>query len=132
MLKVDTGAYFLGPVSTKGVSNGSGLVAVAQFGITWHDAWAIDANSTYVESFGTTNKSINDGQGTTNGSTITIVSDAFAGKKIGDIEIFTLGWENEAPANVRLAPYKISGNTLYCSLLLSGTMSQATFKIKIY
>ena len=132
MLKVNTGAYFLGPVSTKGVSNGSGLVAVAQFGITWHDAWAIDANSTYVESFGTTNKSISDGQGTTNGSTITIVSDAFAGKKIGDIEIFTLGWENEAPANVRLAPYKISGNTLYCSLLLSGTMSQATFKIKIY
>lgn len=132
MLKVNTGAYFTGPVSTKGVSGGSGLVAVAQFGITWHDAWAIDANSTYVESFGTTNKSISDGQGTTNGSTITIVSDAFAGKKIGDIEIFTLGWENEAPANVRLAPYKISGNTLYCSLLLSGTMSQATFKIKIY
>ena len=132
MLKVDTGAYFTGPVSTKGVSGGSGLVAVAQFGITWHDAWAIDANSTYVESFGTTNKSISEGQGTTNGSTITIVSDAFSGKKIGDIEIFTLGWENEAPANVRLAPYKISGNTLYCSLLLSGTMSQATFKIKIY
>lgn len=132
MLKVNTGAYFTGPVSTKGVSGGSGLVAVAQFGITWHDAWAIDANSTYVESFGTTNKSISDGQGTTNGSTITIVSDAFAGKKIGDIEIFTLGWENEAPANVRLAPYKISGNTLYCALLLSGTMSQATFKIKIY
>ena len=132
MLKVDTGAYFTGPVSTKGVSGGSGLVAVAQFGITWHDAWAIDANSTYVESFGTTNKSISDGQSTTNGSTIEIVSDAFAGKKIGDIEIFTLGWENEAPANVRLAPYKISGNTLYCSLLLSGTMSQATFKIKIY
>lgn len=132
MLKVNTGAYFTGPVSTKGVSGGSGLVAVAQFGITWHDAWAIDVNSTYVESFGTTNKSISDGQGTTNGSTITIVSDAFSGKKIGDIEIFTLGWENEAPANVRLAPYKISGNTLYCSLLLSGTMSQATFKIKIY
>lgn len=132
MLKVDTGAYFTGPVSTKGVSGGSGLVAVAQFGITWHDAWAIDANSTYVESFGTTNKSISGGQGTTNGSTIEIVSDAFSGKKIGDIEIFTLGWENEAPANVRLAPYKISGNTLYCSLLLSGTMSQATFKIKIY
>jgi hypothetical protein len=132
MLKVDTGAYFTGPVSTKGVSGGSGLVAVAQFGITWHDAWAIDANSTYVESFGTTNKSISGGQGTTNGSTITIDSDAFSGKKIGDIEIFTLGWENEAPANVRLAPYKISGNTLYCSLLLSGTMSQATFKIKIY
>ena len=132
MLKVDTGAYFTGPVSTKGVSGGSGLVAVAQFGITWHDAWAIDANSTYVESFGTTNKSISEGQGTTNGSTITIVSDAFSGKKIGDIEIFTLGWGNEAPANVRLAPYKISGNTLYCSLLLSGTMSQATFKIKIY
>ena len=132
MLKVNTGAYFTGPVSTKGVSGGSGLVAVAQFGITWHDAWAIDVNSTYVESFGTTNKSISDGQGTTNGSTITIVSDAFEGKKIGDIEIFTLGWENEAPANVRLAPYKISGNTLYCSLLLSGTMSQATFKIKIY
>lgn len=132
MLKVNTGAYFTGPVSTKGVSGGSGLVAVAQFGITWHDAWAIDANSTYVESFGTTNKSISEGQGTTNGSTITIVSDAFAGKKIGDIEIFTLGFENEAPANVRLAPYKISGNTLYCSLLLSGTMSQATFKIKIY
>lgn len=132
MLKVNTGAYFTGPVSTKGVSGGSGLVAVAQFGITWHDAWAIDANSTYVESFGTTNKSISDGQGTTNGSTIEIVSDAFSGKKIGDIEIFTLGWENEAPSNVRLAPYKISGNTLYCSLLLSGTMSQATFKIKIY
>ena len=132
MLKVNTGAYFLGPVSTKGVSGGSGLVAVAQFGITWHDAWAIDVNSTYVESFGTTNKSISEGQGTTNGSTITIVSDAFSGKKIGDIEIFTLGWENEAPANVRLAPYKISGNTLYCALLLSGTMSQATFKIKIY
>lgn len=132
MLKVDTGAYFTGPVSTKGVSGGSGLVAVAQFGITWHDAWAIDANSTYVESFGTTNKSISEGQGTTNGSTIEIVSDAFSGKKIGDIEIFTLGWENEAPANVRLAPYKISGNTLYCALLLSGTMSQATFKIKIY
>ena len=132
MLKVNTGAYFTGPVSTKGVSGGSGLVAVAQFGITWHDAWAIDANSTYVESFGTTNKSISGGQGTTNGSTITIDSDAFSGKKIGDIEIFTLGWENEAPANVRLAPYKISGNTLYCSLLLSGTMSQATFKIKIY
>ena len=132
MLKVNTGAYFTGPVSTKGVSGGSGLVAVAQFGITWHDAWAIDANSTYVESFGTTNKSISEGQGTTNGSTIEIVSDAFAGKKIGDIEIFTLGWENEAPANVRLAPYKISGNTLYCALLLSGTMSQATFKIKIY
>lgn len=132
MLKVNTGAYFTGPVSTKGVSGGSGLVAVAQFGITWHDAWAIDANSTYVESFGTTNKSISEGQGTTNGSTIEIVSDAFSGKKIGDIEIFTLGWENEAPANVRLAPYKISGNTLYCSLLLSGTMSQATFKIKIY
>lgn len=132
MLKVDTGAYFTGPVSTKGVSGGSGLVAVAQFGITWHDAWAIDVNSTYVESFGTTNKSISEGQGTTNGSTIEIVSDAFAGKKIGDIEIFTLGWENEAPANVRLAPYKISGNTLYCALLLSGTMSQATFKIKIY
>lgn len=132
MLKVNTGAYFTGPVSTKGVSGGSGLVAVAQFGITWHDAWAIDVNSTYVESFGTTNKSISDGQGTTNGSTITIVSDAFEGKKIGDIEIFTLGWENEAPANVRLAPYKISGNTLYCALLLSGTMSQATFKIKIY
>lgn len=132
MLKVNTGAYFTGPVSTKGVSGGSGLVAVAQFGITWHDAWAIDANSTYVESFGTTNKSISEGQSTTNGSTIEIVSDAFSGKKIGDIEIFTLGWENEAPANVRLAPYKISGNTLYCSLLLSGTMSQATFKIKIY
>ena len=132
MLKVNTGAYFTGPVSTKGVSGGSGLVAVAQFGITWHDAWAIDANSTYVESFGTTNKSISGGQGTTNGSTITIDSDAFSGKKIGDIEIFTLGWENEAPANVRLSPYKISGNTLYCALLLSGTMSQATFKIKIY
>lgn len=132
MLKVNTGAYFTGPVSTKGVSGGSGLVAVAQFGITWQDAWAIDANSTYVESFGTTNKSIIAGQGTTNGSTITIDSDAFSGKKIGDIEIFTLGFENEAPANVRLAPYKISGNTLYCSLLLSGTMSQATFKIKIY
>lgn len=132
MLKVDTGAYFTGPVSTKGVSGGSGLVAVAQFGITWHEAWAIDADSTYVESFGTTTKSISEGQSITNGSTITIVSDAFAGKKIGDIEIFTLGWENEAPSNVRLAPYKISGNTLYCALLLSGTMSQATFKIKIY
>ena len=132
MLKVNTGAYFTGPVSTKGVSGGSGLVAVAQFGITWHDAWAIDADSTYVESFGTTTKSISEGQSITNGSTITIVSDAFAGKKIGDIEIFTLGWENEAPANVRLAPYKISGNTLYCSLLLSGTMTPTTFKIKIY
>ena len=132
MLKVNTGAYFTGPVSTKGVSGGSGLVAVAQFGITWHDAWAIDANSTYVESFGTTNKSIIAGQSTTNGSTIEIVSDAFAGKKIGDIEIFTLGWEGEYPADARLVPYKIVGNELSCKLYLTGTMTPILFKIKIY
>ena len=131
MLKVNTGAYFLGPVSTKGVSNGSGLVAVAQFGVTWQDSWYIEGGTT-INAYGTTTKSISEGQGSVNGSEISITCNAFAGKKVGDIEIFTLGWDGEPSADARLVPFAIYGSTLICTLRLNGTMIPTNFKIKIY
>ena len=131
MLKVDTGAYFLGPVSTKGVSNGSGLVAVAQFGVTWQDLWYIEGGTT-INAYGTTTKSISEGQGSVNGSEISITCNAFAGKKVGDIEIFTLGWGGEPSADARLVPFAIYGSTLISTLRLNGTMIPTNFKIKVY
>ena len=131
MLKVNTGAYFLGPVSTKGVSNGSGLVAVAQFGVTWQDSWYIEGGTT-INAYGTTTKSISEDQGSVNGSEISITCNAFAGKKVGDIEIFTLGWDGEPSADARLVPFAIYGSTLICTLRLNGTMIPTNFKIKIY
>ena len=131
MLKVDTGAYFLGPVSTKGVSNGSGLVAVAQFGVTWQDSWYIEGGTT-INAYGTTTKSISEDQGSVNGSEISITCNAFAGKKVGDIEIFTLGWDGEPSADARLVPFAIYGSTLICTLRLNGTMNPTNFKIKVY
>lgn len=131
MLKVNTGAYFLGPVSTKGVSNGSGLVAVAQFGVTWQDSWYIEGGTT-INAYGTTTKSISGDQGSVNGSEISITCNAFAGKKVGDIEIFTLGWDGEPSADARLVPFAIYGSTLICTLRLNGTMIPTNFKIKIY
>ena len=131
MLKVDTGAYFLGPVSTKGVSNGSGLVAVAQFGVTWQDSWYIEGGTT-INAYGTTTKSISEDQGSVNGSEISITCNAFAGKKVGDIEIFTLGWDGEPSADARLVPFAIYGSTLICTLRLNGTMIPTNFKIKVY
>ena len=131
MLKVNTGAYFLGPVSTKGVSNGSGLVAVAQFGVTWQDSWYIEGGTT-INAYGTTTKSISGDQGSVNGSEISITCNAFAGKKVGDIEIFTLGWDGEPSADARLVPFAIYGSTLICTLRLNGTMIPTNFKIKVY
>lgn len=131
MLKVNTGAYFLGPVSTKGVSGGSGLVAVAQFGVTWQDLWYIEGGTT-INAYGTTTKSISEGQGSVNGSEISITCNAFAGKKVGDIEIFTLGWGGEPSADARLVPFAIYGSTLICTLRLNGTMIPTNFKIKVY
>ena len=132
MLKVDTGAYFTGPVSTKGASSGtSGMMATAQFGVEWNESWTIDSNE--VTSLGNVSSaSILASQGSTNGSSIHIVCDAFTGKKVSDIEIFTLGWEGEYPADARLVPYKIVGNELSCKLYLTGTMTPILFKIKIY
>ena len=132
MLKVDKGAYFTGPVSTKGASSGtSGMMATAQFGVEWNESWTIDSNE--VTSLGNVSSaSILASQGSTNGSSIHIVCDAFTGKKVSDIEIFTLGWEGEYPADARLVPYKIVGNELSCKLYLTGTMTPILFKIKIY
>lgn len=132
MLMVDKGAYFLGPVSSKGVSNETyGAMPVAQFGIEWQDSWTVDSNE--VSTFGNvSNASIEQYQSITNGSIINIVCDAFSGKKVSNIEIFTLGWEGETPADVRLMPYKIVGNKLSCVLRLNGSMTPILFKIKIY
>ena len=132
MLKVDTGAYFIGPVSSKGVSNGEdGSFAVAQFGLYWEDLWTVD-KSAYFESFGNLTNLNTISTGISNGSNIEIICDALIGKSSSDIEIHTVGLKGEAPPDVNLIPYKINGNTLTCKLFLTGSLSLVGFKIKIY
>lgn len=132
MLKVDTGAYFIGPVSSKGVSNGEdGSFAIAQFGLYWEDLWAVD-KSAYFESFGNLTNLNTISTGISNGSNIEIICDALIGKSSSDIEIHTVGLKGEAPPDVKLIPYKINGNTLTCKLFLTGSLSLVGFKIKIY
>ena len=108
-----------------------GRVLHSQFGFYWFDDWFIDDSGTYIPTYNYQSTSVSGN--CTNASIITITSNAFTGRSLGDIEVFSYGFENEPPSGKsQLIPYTVSGNKLYCRLFHDGDIQFQGFKIKVY
>lgn len=102
---------------------------VAQFGIWWQDMWDTrahyDSNSYWGD--------VSDIRVLLNGSTLQLTGNIFNGMNAYDVSFDLVSYEESEPSDVRIAPYKVAGNTLYCKVFSSGTINQGTgFVVKIY
>ena len=118
-------------ISLRGVDFLPQQQCVAQFGVYWDSGWKLKkVSDAEITAFG----DISDLQILNSGSDLAIQGNIFYDVKPSDVEFHPVGFDNLSPStDVKVVPYGIDANALWCGVFKNGTISDFTgFKVKVY
>lgn len=119
-------------ITTQGVDFLPEKKVIAQLGIWFQDMWMIRENMDSISTILNWGD-VSDVTVSAVGNTLQLTGNIFYGKSAFDITFGLVGFEDEPPSDIRIAPYQVNGTTLNCRIFANGTIENGTgFVVSIY